>query len=124
MKEIIIKFMSAILFILFIKKPYLIKPARCRPPCTRLIPTIFPARTAAPSTPPGRNAALTTPSTPTRTITARTVPLTTGPLTTAVPGDVVRICGILDGYADALTTALSIVYNADDRVGAAIDIIL
>ncbi|CAK7218366.1 hypothetical protein SBRCBS47491_003485 [Sporothrix bragantina] len=82
--------------------------------------------TAAPSTPPLRNALPTTPSTPTGATTTRTVPPATGPLTTAVPRDVARICGILDSHADALTTALSIVYvyEADDRIGAAVDTIL
>ncbi|CAK7237878.1 hypothetical protein SBRCBS47491_010187 [Sporothrix bragantina] len=78
----------------------------------------------APSTPPGRNATPATPLTPTKTTTARTVPPTAAPLTTAVPKDVARICGIPNGYADDLTTALSIVYEADESVGAAVNTIL
>ncbi|CAK7238084.1 hypothetical protein SBRCBS47491_010261, partial [Sporothrix bragantina] len=80
--------------------------------------------TAVPSTPPGRSAAPTTPSTPTRTTTTRTIPLAAGPLTTAVPRDVARICGIPAGHADTITTALSIVHEADGRLGAEFDAIL
>ena len=46
------------------------------------------------------------------------------PLTTGVPENVARICAILDGYADAITTALSIVYEADRPTGAAVDVVL
>ncbi|KAL1911759.1 hypothetical protein Sste5344_002334 [Sporothrix stenoceras] len=41
-----------------------------------------------------------------------------------VPEDVARICGIPEGHANDLTTALAIVYEVDDRVGAAVDTIL
>ncbi|CAK7237903.1 hypothetical protein SBRCBS47491_010199 [Sporothrix bragantina] len=80
--------------------------------------------TAAPSTPPGHSVAPTTPSTPTRTTTRRTVPPAAGPLTTAIPRDVARICGIPAGHADTLTAALSIVYEADGRLGAEFNAIL
>ncbi|KAL1905616.1 hypothetical protein Sste5344_008702 [Sporothrix stenoceras] len=79
---------------------------------------------ATPSTPPGRNDTPTTPTTPKDIATEHTTRPLTGPLTAAVPEDVAKICGIPNGHADALTTALSIVYKADDRVGAAVDTIL
>ena len=77
-----------------------------------------------PSTPPGRDTAPATPSTPSKTATIRVIPPTIPPATTNVPEDVARISGILDGYADALAAALSIVYEVDDRVGVVVDTIL
>ncbi|ERS94907.1 hypothetical protein HMPREF1624_08618, partial [Sporothrix schenckii ATCC 58251] len=79
---------------------------------------------ATPSTPPGRNSTPNTPTTPKNITTKHTTRPLTGPLTTAVPEDVAKICGIPNGHADALTTALSIVYKTDDRVGTAVDTIL
>jgi len=79
---------------------------------------------AVPSTPPGRDTIHATPPTPSKTSTTRDIPPTIPPVTTNVPEDVARICGIRDSHADALTTALSIVYEADDRVGAVVDTIL
>ena len=77
-----------------------------------------------PFTPPSRDTAPATPPTPSKTTATRTVPPIIAPFTFNVPKDVARIYGILDGYADALTTALSIVYKADYDVGAAVDTIL
>ena len=77
-----------------------------------------------PSTPPGRDTAPVTPSTPSKTVTIRTIPPIIPPATTNVPEDVVRISGIPDGYVNALAAALFIVYEVDDRVGVVVDIIL
>ena len=77
-----------------------------------------------PSTPPSRDTAPATPPTPSKITVTRTVPPIIAPFTSNVPEDVARIYGILEGYADALTTALSIVYKADHDVGAAVDTIL
>ena len=77
-----------------------------------------------PFTPPGRDTAPATPSTPSKTATIRVIPPTIPPVITNVPEDVVRISGILDGYADALAAALFIVYEVDDRVGVVVNIIL
>ena len=76
-----------------------------------------------PSTPPGRDTAPATPSTPSKTATIRAIPSTIPPAIINVPEDVVRINGILDGYINALTAALSIVYEVDDRVGVVINTI-
>ncbi|CAK7199358.1 hypothetical protein SEUCBS139899_002036 [Sporothrix eucalyptigena] len=67
---------------------------------------------AAPTTPAGHTTAPATPTTRTPAASTRTVPPAAAPLATTVPEDVVKICGIPDGHADALTTALSIV-NGD-----------
>ena len=77
-----------------------------------------------PSTPPGRDTAPATLPPPSKTATTRTIPSTIPPVTTDVPEDVARICGFLDSHADTLATALSMLYEADDRVGAAVDTIL
>ena len=76
-----------------------------------------------PFTPPGRDTAPVTPSTPSKTVIIRVIPSTIPPAITNVPEDVVRISGILDGYADALAAVLFIVYEVDDRVGVVVDII-
>ena len=77
-----------------------------------------------PSTLPGRDTAPVTPSTPSKTVTIRVIPSIIPPAIINIPEDVVRINGILDGYADALAAALSIVYEVDDRVGVIVDTIL
>ncbi|CAK7275620.1 hypothetical protein SEPCBS57363_006804 [Sporothrix epigloea] len=76
-----------------------------------------------PSTPPGHGGAPALPSTLEPKTPIAAAPKA-APLTTAVPEDVAKICGIPDGHADALATAMAIVYNADERVGAAVDTIL
>ena len=77
-----------------------------------------------PSTPPGRDTAPATPSTPSKTAIIRVIPPTIPPATTNIPEDVVRINGIPDGYINALAAALSIVYEVDDRVGVIVNTIL
>ena len=77
-----------------------------------------------PSTPPGRDTAPVTPPPPSKTATTRTIPSTIPPVTTNVPEDVVKIYGFLDSYADTLATALSMLYEVDDRVSVAVDTIL
>ena len=77
-----------------------------------------------PSTPPGRDTAPATPWTPSKTVTIRVIPPTIPPATINVPEDVVKINGILNGYANALAAALFIVYEVDDRVGVIVDTIL
>ena len=77
-----------------------------------------------PFTPPSRNTVPVTPPTPSKITITRAVPPIIAPFTFNVPEDVVRIYGILDGYADALTTALFIVYKTDYDVGATVDTIL
>ena len=76
-----------------------------------------------PLTPPGRGGVPVPPITPKPTILFAAPPKA-APLTAAVPEDVAKLCGIPDGHADALATAMAIVYNADDRVGAAVDTIM
>ena len=77
-----------------------------------------------PFTPPGRDTAPGTPSTPSKTVIIRVIPPTIPPATINVPEDVVKINGILNGYADAFAAALFIVYEVDDRVGVVVDTIL
>jgi hypothetical protein len=78
----------------------------------------------APSTPPGRDTAAATTPTPTNaTNTHATRPAIT-PHTRNVPEDVAKICGIASGHADALATALAIVYEADPLTGSAVDTVL
>ncbi|CAK7221328.1 hypothetical protein SBRCBS47491_004490 [Sporothrix bragantina] len=69
---------------------------------------------AAFTTPPCHDTAPTTSSSNTlNATTTRAVPPTFTPLTTSVPEDVMKICGMQDRHARALTTALAIVYEAD-----------
>ena len=77
-----------------------------------------------PFTPPGRDTAPATPPPPSKIATTRNIPATIPPVTINVLKDVVRIYGFLDSYADTLVTALSILYEVDDRVSVAVDTIL
>ena len=76
-----------------------------------------------PSTPPGRDTAPATPSTPSKTVIIRVIPPTIPPAITNVPEDVVKINGIPDGYINALAAALFIVYEVDDRISVIVNII-
>ncbi|CAK7567970.1 MAG: hypothetical protein SEPTF4163_005948 [Sporothrix epigloea] len=76
-----------------------------------------------PSTPTGHGGAPAAPSMP-DPATPIAASSKAVPLTTAVPEDVAKLCGIPNGHADALAAAMAIIYDTDDRVGAAVDTIL
>ena len=102
-------------------------------------PLVIPSTPSGRDTVPARDTAPTSDTAPTNdtaptSYTAPAIPLTPtstravlptiSPLTASVPEDVAKIYGIPDNYADALTTALSIVYEVDDRVSVTVDTIL